>query len=64
VLIAWDFQDIDMLHWTLVFLVIALVAGALGLAGVAGLSVEIARILFFGFLILWLISILARRRGI
>ena len=36
-----------MLYWALVFLVIALIAGALGFGGIAGASAGIAKILFF-----------------
>lgn len=50
-----------MLHWTLVFLVIALIAGILGFTGLAGSAVGIAQILFGVFLVLWLISFLFRR---
>jgi uncharacterized membrane protein YtjA (UPF0391 family) len=53
-----------MLHWTLVFLVLALVAGLLGFAGIAGASAEIAKVLFFVFLVVWLISFITRRRTI
>ena len=45
-----------MLYWTLVFLVVALVAGALGFGGVAATSAGIARTLFAIFLILFLVS--------
>jgi hypothetical protein len=38
--------DHVMLHYTLVFLVVALIAGALGFGGVASASASIARILF------------------
>jgi uncharacterized membrane protein YtjA (UPF0391 family) len=38
-----------MLYWALVFLVIALIAGAMGLGGVAGAATGIARVLFFVF---------------
>ena len=41
-----------MLRWALIFLVLALVAGALGAGGVAGLSMNIAYVLFVVFLIL------------
>jgi uncharacterized membrane protein YtjA (UPF0391 family) len=47
----------EMLYWALVFLVIALVAGALGFGGIAGASAGIAKILFFIFLVLLLISL-------
>lgn len=41
-----------MLFWALIFFVVSLLAGGLGLTGVAGLSMDIAQILFWGFLIL------------
>jgi uncharacterized membrane protein YtjA (UPF0391 family) len=50
-----------MLHWSLVFLVIALIAAVLGFGGIAGTAVGIAKILFFVFLVLWLVSFLTRR---
>jgi uncharacterized membrane protein YtjA (UPF0391 family) len=51
-----------MLHWSLVFLLIALVAAVLGFGGIAGTAVGIAKVLFFVFLILWLVMFFARRR--
>ena len=39
-----------MLYWALIFLVVALIAGALGFGGIAGASAGIAQILFFVFL--------------
>lgn len=60
------FKENDMLYWTLVFLVVALVAGALGFGGIAGASAGIAQILFFVFLALLAISVVAgllRRAG-
>jgi uncharacterized membrane protein YtjA (UPF0391 family) len=53
-----------MLHWTLVFLVLALVAAILGFGGLAGTAIGIAKILFFVFLVIWLISFLFTRRSI
>jgi uncharacterized membrane protein YtjA (UPF0391 family) len=38
-----------MLYWALVFLVVALVAGALGFGGIAGASAGIAKIVFSFF---------------
>jgi uncharacterized membrane protein YtjA (UPF0391 family) len=49
--------DQVMLGWILTFLVIALVAGALGFGGVAGASAGIAQVLFYVFLVLLLISL-------
>jgi len=54
-----------MLSWVVTFLVIALIAGILGFGGIAGASIEIAKIIFFVALILFLISAvvgLTRRR--
>jgi uncharacterized membrane protein YtjA (UPF0391 family) len=45
-----------MLHWALSFLILALVAGFLGFGGVAIVSIEIARLLFGVFLILFLLA--------
>jgi uncharacterized membrane protein YtjA (UPF0391 family) len=55
-----------MLSWVVTFLIIALVAGLLGFGGIAGASVEIAKIVFFVAIVLFLISAvvgLSRRRG-
>jgi uncharacterized membrane protein YtjA (UPF0391 family) len=53
-----------MLHYALVFLVIAIIAGVLGFGGIAGASVGIAKILFLVFVILFVLSLLmGRRRG-
>ena len=49
-----------MLHWTLVFLIVALIAAAFGFTGVAGTAANIAKILFVIFLVLWLISFFFR----
>jgi uncharacterized membrane protein YtjA (UPF0391 family) len=46
-----------MLYYALVFLVVALFAGVLGFGLLAGLAMEIARILFFLFLVLFLVSL-------
>ncbi len=45
-----------MLGWTLLFLIFALIAGTLGYGGLAVISVDIARILFVVFLVLFFIS--------
>jgi len=52
-----------MLHWTLVFLVVALVAALLGFGALAGAAATIAKVLFGVFLVLWLISLVTRRGG-
>jgi len=52
-----------MLRLALVFLVIALLAGAFGLFRVEFIASEIAWILFVVFLILFLLSLALGRRG-
>ncbi len=51
-----------MLQWALVFLVLALIAGLFGFGLIAGLSMEFAKILFFFFLVLFVLSFLRGRR--
>lgn len=46
-----------MLHWALIFLVVALIAAAFGFGGIAGAATGIAKILFFAFLVLFLVSL-------
>ena len=55
----------NLLHYALVFLVVALVAAAVGFGGVAGVAMEGARLLFWVFIILFLESLVAGvvRRG-
>jgi uncharacterized membrane protein YtjA (UPF0391 family) len=53
-----------MLRWALGFFIVALIAAAFGFLGIATAAVGIARILFYFFLILFLVSLiggLARR---
>ena len=49
-----------MLGWAVTFLVIALVAAALGFGGIAGTSVGIAKILFVVFIVLFVVAMIAR----
>lgn len=56
-----------MLGWALTFLIIALVAAVLGFGGIAGTAIEIAKIIFFVAIILFLVSAVvgfSRRRRI
>jgi uncharacterized membrane protein YtjA (UPF0391 family) len=46
-----------MLYWTLIFLVVALVAGLFGFGGIASASAGIAKVLFAIFLVLFLASL-------
>ena len=45
-----------MLSWVVTFLIVALIAGILGFGGVAGASIEIAKIIFFVAILLFLVS--------
>ena len=45
-----------MLSWVVTFLVIALIAAILGFGGLAGASIEIAKIIFFVAIVLFLVS--------
>jgi uncharacterized membrane protein YtjA (UPF0391 family) len=46
-----------MLYWAFLFLIVALVAGALGMGGVAGTAAGIARVLFGVFIVLFLVGL-------
>jgi uncharacterized membrane protein YtjA (UPF0391 family) len=52
-----------MLSWVLAFVVLALIAGALGFFALAGMAASIAKILFFVFLILLIVSFFRRGAG-
>jgi uncharacterized membrane protein YtjA (UPF0391 family) len=56
-------ENQGMLRYALLFLVVAIIAGVLGLSGVAWLSKEIAWILVVVFLILFVVSLVMGRRG-
>jgi uncharacterized membrane protein YtjA (UPF0391 family) len=51
-----DCKETDMLHYAIVFLVIALIAAVFGFGGIAAGAVEIARILFFVFVIMAVVA--------
>jgi uncharacterized membrane protein YtjA (UPF0391 family) len=53
-------KETPMLGWALTFLVIALIAAALGFGGIAGTSAGIAQILFFVFIVLFVVAMIAR----
>jgi uncharacterized membrane protein YtjA (UPF0391 family) len=55
-----------MLSWALAFFVIAIIAAVFGFGGIASGAAEIAKLLFFLFVILFLVSLvvgLVRGRG-
>ncbi len=51
-----------MIYYALVFLIVGLIAGALGLAGVAAIASQIAWILFLIGIVLLLIHVIGGRR--
>ena len=54
-----------MLRWALGFLIVALIAAVLGFTGIALAAAGIAKILFYVFLVLFLMSLVGHllRRG-
>jgi len=52
-----------MIGYTLFFLILALVAGALGFGVIAGTAALIAKVLFVVFLVLFVASFLRGRRA-
>ena len=52
-----------MLRWAIMFLVVALIAALFGFTDVAGTSMVAARILFFVFLVLFVVSLILGDRG-
>ena len=50
-----------MLRWAVTFFVIAIVAAVLGFTSIAGSAVEIAKVLFFIFLVLAVVSFIFGR---
>jgi uncharacterized membrane protein YtjA (UPF0391 family) len=51
-------KGMEMLRYAVVFLIIALVAGLLGFTGIAAGAVQIAKVLFFVFLLLFVASLI------
>jgi len=47
-----------MLKWSLIFLVVSLVAALFGFAGIADSAAGIAKVLFFIFLVLFIITLI------
>ncbi|HVS70295.1 MAG TPA: DUF1328 domain-containing protein [Phycisphaerae bacterium] len=47
-----------MLYYALVFLIIAIIAGLFGFGLIAGMSYMIAKVLFFVFLVIFIISLI------
>ena len=58
-------NNFGLLHYAVVFVVVALVAAAIGFGGVAGVAMEGARLLFWVFIILAVVTLIGgvMRRG-
>jgi uncharacterized membrane protein YtjA (UPF0391 family) len=52
-----------MLRWALIFFVVALIAALFGFGGIAGTAAGIAKILFFGFLIVAAVALVMALAG-
>ena len=48
-----------MLRWAMIFLIIALAAAVLGFGGIAATAAGIAKILFYIFLVMFLVALIA-----
>jgi len=51
-----------MLNWAVTFFVVAIIAAVLGFTNIAGSAIDIAKILFFVFLVLAVVSFIFGRR--
>ncbi|WP_020470886.1 DUF1328 domain-containing protein [Zavarzinella formosa] len=52
-----------MLRFAIVFLIVALIAAAMGFGGIAGEAAYFAKILFFVFIVLFVVSLVMGNRG-
>jgi len=50
-------KELNMLKWCLVFFIIAIVAAAFGFTGIAASAAQIAKFLFYIFLVLFLVAL-------
>src|SRR3569623_1278744 len=51
-------QQMSILKWALIFLVVSIVAGLLGFTGVSAASADIARVLFYIFVVIFLVLLI------
>jgi uncharacterized membrane protein YtjA (UPF0391 family) len=47
-----------MLRWSLIFFIVAIIAAIFGFTGIALASAQVAKILFFIFLVLFLVTLI------
>ena len=52
-------RSLEMLYWSLIFLLIAILAAVFGFTGISILAAGVAKVLFFVFLVLFVISLVA-----
>ena len=52
-----------MLSWAITFFIIAIIAAVFGFGGIAAGATAIAKILFFVFLVLFVVSLIAHAAG-
>ncbi len=52
-----------MLRWTLIFLVLAIVAGLVGVLGAESPAMEVANVVAIAFIVLFIISTLVSRKA-
>ncbi len=55
-------EEAPMLYWAVMFFVLALAAGIFGFGGIAAGAATIGKILFVGFIVLAIASLVAGRR--
>ena len=47
-----------MLHWSLAFFIVAIIAAIFGFGGIAAGATEIARVCFFFFIVIFLVTLI------
>jgi uncharacterized membrane protein YtjA (UPF0391 family) len=52
----YDMNFSNLLHWAVIFLVVAIVAGLLGFGGIAGTAMEGAKLVFWVAIVIAIIS--------
>lgn len=57
---AGAIMERPMLRWALAFFIIAIIAAIFGFGGIAGAATNIAQLLFFIFVVLFLVSLVFR----
>jgi uncharacterized membrane protein YtjA (UPF0391 family) len=51
-------KEAAVLGWVVTFLIVALIAALLGFGGIAGASIEIAKVIFFIAIIVFVVSLI------